>query len=115
MTNAELVEGVAREVLQHTQVRMGKKRTSTTAFFPIEDTEFGVMRQAFDPLNDMNDLFMVLDKFRYYKITKHIGGVDCILTSYAGETVIAENCATEADAVLQAALKAKGEGDGKRT
>ena len=106
MTNAELVERVARGVLQYTQISMGTKRTSTTAFFPIEDTEFGVMWQAFDPLNDMNDLFMVLDQFDEFQIEYKDGEFMVVLWA-AGEGFVSF-ANTFSLAVLQAALKAKG-------
>lgn len=110
MTNAELVERVAREVLQYTQVSMGTKRTSTTAFFPIEDTEFGVMWQGFDPLNDMNDLFMVLEKFDEYNIDYKDG--EFMVALWADGEGFVSFANTLSLAVLQAALKAKGANNG---
>lgn len=112
MTDTELVERVAREVMgwddvvHYTLDRLGLVRTSPD--------NIGI---TFDPLTDMNDLQLVKDKLREtgWEIESHIhSNAEAMVYLFSGDCgSIHQQAATEAHAILQAALlqaalKAKG-------
>ena len=106
LTDAELVERVAREVLGwEDDFHFSKDRL----------VMMNTALESFNPFHDMNDLCLVLEKFRYYQITKHIGcnsigKFDCLLSQYVGKDVEVRNCNTMHRAVLEAALEVKEKG-----
>lgn len=102
MTDAELVEAVAREVLgwddvvHYTLDRRGLVRT--------HPDNIGI---AFNPFTDMNDLQMVKDKFDDYQVRYRKGLYDVCVFNLNG--VYGATRDNEARAWLEAALSAERE------
>lgn len=105
LTDAELVERVAMEVLKFESdwYALG------TAF--RRPARMGERKLVWwRPFSDMNDLQMIKDKFEYWEIRRD--GNDnyrCAIFWDDDEGVSVVTAHTEARAVLEAALKAKGE------
>ena len=99
LNDAELVEAVAREVLECNVT--GDWGTSGKII--CKTPPIGIQ---FDPFHDMNDLFMVLDNFDEWYIEKSDGQYFCEL---GADVDNASTSDTLPRAVLEAALKAKGE------
>ena len=103
LNDAELVEAVAREVLECNVT--GDWGTSGKII--CKTPPIGIQ---FDPFHDANDLQMVKDKFEYWEIRRD--GNDnyrCAIFWDADEGVSVVTAHAEARAVLEAALEAKGE------
>lgn len=72
MTNNELVEAVAREVMGYKIIRWIDNELHVLVG-NMESTRF------FDPLGSWEDMFMVLSKFGFWKIGVTEFGIQCVI------------------------------------
>ena len=103
MTDSELVERVAREVLNLNMVQ----RTHDPEVTYIIDGNAIPRGKAFRPFIDMNDLFRMLEKFDGYMIYREAGKFWCRIF-VDGLPIVNKMADTMPRAVLEAALEVKG-------
>lgn len=109
LTDAELVEAVAREVLRW-------KTGSGLDLYMQNHPELGILWEdavgkiiRFDPFHDMNDLFMVLEKFEAWEVGKDWDGNHCAVWDNQKQSSKV-NKVDIVRAVLEAVLEARRKG-----
>ena len=104
MTDAELVEAVAREVLNITNYKVFDRIIQPIVKWENIDT----YPEAWRPFSDMNDLFRMLEKFDNWqvdKMTTQDGSVSYQVIMYDGEIIVIAE--TLPRAILEAVLSAE--------
>ena len=106
MTDAELVEAVAREVLNITNYKVFDRIIQPIVKWENIDT----YPEAWRPFSDMNDLFMVLEKVERWEIHRYRDGYRVAMVKTIGpneESWIGNFNCDLPRAVLEAALSAE--------
>jgi len=106
MTDSELVEVVAREVMGFDLIEVD----GLECWYREKDESSKIFGRNFSPLLDMNDLFMVLEKFEEWSIShdETETGNRCLIYREMEYVILADVCSdTLPRAVLEAALSAE--------
>jgi hypothetical protein len=105
MTDTELVEAVAKEILEWENPMI----EGDIAYIALTDNVFNNLWKSFNPFHNLNDLQLVKNKFERWNIHKDWDGFQVVIEQ--GNAMYVADADNEIRAWLEAALTAKKEGE----